>query len=468
MATQTRSPTSDQSASGTWTGTAGTRYTLVDDHPDSAGSDSLTHGTTAGAIQFGFSAFTLQGNASISSLAVNYYDAKTGGAAAQMGGRITVNGTAYSASTHNPANGSWTLRQDSWATNPDTSSAWTAADLAGTGSNPLQYFGVYSGDANPTVQLASIQLEVTYTLPTGVGIAATSALGTPGHTVGAVSFTGVGIAGTSATGTPTTLSVYTSSITSIGPDSAIGTPTTIQEVGDGGFESTAFETTGFDTPVGAQTSTLVGIAATSAIGTADHSSAVTEALTGLSSTAAMGTPGHTLGAATSDPTGIAGASAVGTPDTTIYSGTYVPGISSGAGVGTPAAVYNQTSVGTGKASTAAIGTPTTVAGGTARRVRPGMSSTAAFGSPGYTSTATRTVVGIGSEYAVGHPDHTTIRRSTITGVASGEASGTPVMIPGAVSHTVVGLESTAAVVTAGRLRRRRTFSKRVKAHFWAA
>lgn len=163
MANQTRAPTSDQSASGTWTGSAGTRYQAVDDYPDTSGADVLTHGTTSGAIQFGFSAFSVPSTAVISSVSVQYYDSKNAAQSCNIGARITVNGTAYSASTHNPSNGTITAREDVWATNPDTGAAWTVADVNGTGSNPLQYFGVQSTDANPTINLTSIQLVVTYT-----------------------------------------------------------------------------------------------------------------------------------------------------------------------------------------------------------------------------------------------------------------------------------------------------------------
>lgn len=54
MATQTRAPTSDYNFTGTWTGTDGSRYTLVDDYPDTTPDDYLDHGTVAGYIQFGF------------------------------------------------------------------------------------------------------------------------------------------------------------------------------------------------------------------------------------------------------------------------------------------------------------------------------------------------------------------------------------------------------------------------------
>ena len=63
MATDARNPTSDEAVSGTWTGTAGSRFAVVDDYPDSSGADELTHGTTAGNLTFGFSAFAVPAGA---------------------------------------------------------------------------------------------------------------------------------------------------------------------------------------------------------------------------------------------------------------------------------------------------------------------------------------------------------------------------------------------------------------------
>ena len=164
--TDTRNPTSDESATGTWTGTAGSRYTLVDDYPSSSSTDILTHGTTAGVINFLFSAFSVPSNATITEVKVVYYDAKTASQACTFGARLKVQGSYYNATTHNPANGTYTLRTDTWTTNPATSAAWTSAQVNGTaGSGNLQGFGFNSGsDASPTITLASAQIQVTYTV----------------------------------------------------------------------------------------------------------------------------------------------------------------------------------------------------------------------------------------------------------------------------------------------------------------
>lgn len=172
MATDTRNPTSDEAASGTWTGSAGTRYQSVDDHPDSSGADFLTHGTTAGNITFGFSAFAIPAGSTSISVAVDYYDRKTASQAAQAAGRLKIGASYYNASTHNPST-TRTLRTDTWSTNPATTAAWTVSEV-----NSIAAFGMYSGDASPTIELSSIQLSVTYTPPVTGDLAATGSADT--------------------------------------------------------------------------------------------------------------------------------------------------------------------------------------------------------------------------------------------------------------------------------------------------
>jgi hypothetical protein len=163
MTTAARAPTSDESISGTWSGSAGTRYTLVDDYPDTTPNDILTHGTTAGNICFGFSAFTIPADATSISVQVMYRDDEASSGTNSCAGRLKVGGSYYNASTHNPSTTA-TNRSDSWATNPKTTQAWTPAQINGTdGTNDLQGFGIYSGDANPTFFVTGIQVQVTYT-----------------------------------------------------------------------------------------------------------------------------------------------------------------------------------------------------------------------------------------------------------------------------------------------------------------
>ncbi len=168
MAEQTRAPTSDDAVSGTWTGSAGSRWQVVDDYPDTAGTDELTHGTTAGNLTFGFSAFSIPAGSTNIVVLVDYFDFKNGSQSCNFGGRLKVGASYFNATTHNPANGaaSRTQRTDTWATNPATSAAWTVDQVNGTaGSNNLTGFGYVSTDASPTVTTSSIRLRVTYDPP---------------------------------------------------------------------------------------------------------------------------------------------------------------------------------------------------------------------------------------------------------------------------------------------------------------
>lgn len=162
--TDTRNPTSDDTVAGTWTGTAGSRWQVVDDYPDTGGTDELTHGTTAGSLIFGFSAFSIPTTATNITVFVDYYDYKNGSQTCNIGSRLKIGGTTHDSATHNPANGSAnrTQRTDTYSTNPKTAAAWVPADVNGTGSNPLQAFGWRSSDASPTITVSSVRVRVQY------------------------------------------------------------------------------------------------------------------------------------------------------------------------------------------------------------------------------------------------------------------------------------------------------------------
>lgn len=167
MPTVTRAPTSDYDIIGTWNGSAGTRYTVIDDYPDSAGTDELTVGTIAGYLVCGFSSPSIPAGSTINSITVDYYDYKNGVGVAGLAAALSVGGTIYNATYHDPANATRTSRSDVFTTNPATSTAWTVDDINGTGANPLQAFGVRSNDANPTITISSVQLTIDYTAPAG-------------------------------------------------------------------------------------------------------------------------------------------------------------------------------------------------------------------------------------------------------------------------------------------------------------
>ena len=165
MATQNRAPTSDEAASGTWSGAAGSRWQLVDDYPSTSSADALTGGTAAAAITFGFSAFAIPAGSTGISVQVRYADGEAANGANNCGGRLKVGGSYFNAATHNPSGTAGTLREDSWATNPKTGAAWTVDDINGIGANALQAFGINSTDSNPTFFVASVELQVTYSPP---------------------------------------------------------------------------------------------------------------------------------------------------------------------------------------------------------------------------------------------------------------------------------------------------------------
>lgn len=71
--------------------------------------------------------------------------------------RLAVNGTTYTSAAQD-LTASWAeyTSGTTWNNNPNTSSAWVEADVEGTGSNPIQEFGV-----NPTSIVATEQVECT-------------------------------------------------------------------------------------------------------------------------------------------------------------------------------------------------------------------------------------------------------------------------------------------------------------------
>lgn len=174
MATQTRNPTSDVSFTGTWS--AAPRWSAVDDYPDSGNpvADSITHGTTAGEGLFGFSAFSVPAGSTGISVQVKYWVFKNGSQSCNIKARIRCNDTTGRdfGTSHNPGNGNANITSytdDYGANNPKTGSAWTVDDVNGVGTNGLTAFGVVSTDANPTLTLSCIQLQVTYTPPQNRG-----------------------------------------------------------------------------------------------------------------------------------------------------------------------------------------------------------------------------------------------------------------------------------------------------------
>lgn len=235
MATDTRNPTSDISATGTWTGTAGTRFQSINDYPDSGNpiNSGLTHGTTAGALVLGFSAFSIPAGSTAISVQVQYFDFKNGSQSSAARSLIRCNDTTDRTSgTHNPGNGNANIasRSDNFATNPKSGVAWTVDDVNGVGTNGLTAFGLGASDASPTITFSSVQLQVTYTPPVTGDLAATGPADTAASTgtvewVGNLSST-EGTDVLAASGTVSSASGFTGDLAATEPsDTASGSAT---------------------------------------------------------------------------------------------------------------------------------------------------------------------------------------------------------------------------------------------------
>lgn len=156
-----RAPTSDEAVSGSWTGTVNSRFANVDDYPDTS-ADGLRHGTTAGNLTFGFSAFSIPTFATSISVFLDYQEAEAATGVNELSARLKVGGSYFDTDSHDPPL-SVTQRTSTFATNPKTGAAWTPAQINGTdGTNDLQAFGFSSSDASPRIDIFSAQLRVEY------------------------------------------------------------------------------------------------------------------------------------------------------------------------------------------------------------------------------------------------------------------------------------------------------------------
>lgn len=167
---QTRFPTGDISAAGTWSvypTSPTTKWDKVDETPHDSDSTYLLHGTTAGNALFSFSAFSIPAGSTISDLTVTLVARDNTSGTNKMQPAITVNGTNYlTTSTSTNVATSYGPISYAYTTNPDTGAAWTVDDINGIGSNTLQGFGVRSADANPQIRVTQVFAEVNYTTMT--------------------------------------------------------------------------------------------------------------------------------------------------------------------------------------------------------------------------------------------------------------------------------------------------------------
>jgi hypothetical protein len=164
-----RAPTGDGYASGTWTQTPGSPATAWDKVDESSENDSdyITGvSTTSGTAYklFTFSPFSVPSGASISNLTI-YMAAKRvdNSTSADIRASLKVNGAYYTGTTNNPSSSSFNVYSYAFNTNPATGSAWTSADINGTGTRPLQQFGIYSTDLDPDVRVSMVYAQVNFT-----------------------------------------------------------------------------------------------------------------------------------------------------------------------------------------------------------------------------------------------------------------------------------------------------------------
>jgi hypothetical protein len=158
-----RLPTSDESVSGDWSGTPGSRYQAINDYPDIAPTDYLEHGTVAGDICFGFSPFSVPAGATILCVQVWAFDSEPVAGTNRWTARVKVGGSYYNSSNEvYPSTGLYHRKTSRFSLNPRTGVAWTADDVNGVGGNALQAFGVRSADANPVFRISSMRLQVVY------------------------------------------------------------------------------------------------------------------------------------------------------------------------------------------------------------------------------------------------------------------------------------------------------------------
>jgi len=83
---------------------------------------------------------------------------------AQVASAIKVGGTLYGATDPGVnTTASFTTYSYAFTNNPKTDSAWTVADINGTGANPLQEIGVYTNNTTPNVSVSGLYAVVNYT-----------------------------------------------------------------------------------------------------------------------------------------------------------------------------------------------------------------------------------------------------------------------------------------------------------------
>ncbi len=152
-------PTAD--GSSFWTASSGTdRYAMVDE-VSSDGDTTYISRADSSNNQF-FNNLPSLPAGTILSVDIHIVGKYTGGGLS-LNARITVNGTSYNSTAQN-ATTDYVEYTFTYATNPNTGSAWIKADVEGTGSNPLQAWGLTCGSiaAGETAIATQVWMVVRY------------------------------------------------------------------------------------------------------------------------------------------------------------------------------------------------------------------------------------------------------------------------------------------------------------------
>lgn len=164
QSTQERIPTG-QGVYDNWDASSGPEeYQDVDEYQASPGdSDYMYINDSIGTQTHTYTDFDIT-SSSITNVTV-YYRCRESSGQTRARSTLVVNGTPYNDDSTKNLTGSFKTYSYPWTINPDTSVAWTEADVEGVGSNPLEEFGVQNQGTTggEGVECSQNSILVTYT-----------------------------------------------------------------------------------------------------------------------------------------------------------------------------------------------------------------------------------------------------------------------------------------------------------------
>ncbi|PLX74058.1 MAG: hypothetical protein C0614_12235, partial [Desulfuromonas sp.] len=161
--TVNRYPTGDFAANFTTLVGAASHFDAVDDAVADGSATYVEANADLEIDLFSFPAFSVPAGATNIAVSVTYVAQKGGALASSLAPYIRVSGADYTGTAVDPVNGTFTQYSHTWAQNPNTSSAWSIAEVNGTA---LQYFGLVALDTTQPPQVTQAYITVTYT-PSG-------------------------------------------------------------------------------------------------------------------------------------------------------------------------------------------------------------------------------------------------------------------------------------------------------------